>query len=157
MSAPQLRARDVISGEQGEAWGTLEGQRVCLLHLKNINSNVSYNKDEIGILGKRGKGHKKVGESYSGSMTVYYVTSIFREYAERYKNSGEDLYFDIQIVNNDNTSAAGEQIVTLIDCNLDSMDLAKLDVDSAHLEEDIDFTFEDWRLEKPFDVLDGLI
>lgn len=157
MSAPQLRARDVISGEQGEAWGTIEGVRYCLMHLKNINSTVTYNKDEIGILGKRGKGHKKVGETYAGSMTVYYLTSIFREFAERYKKTGEDFYFDIQIVNNDTTSNAGEQIVTLIDCNFDSIDLAKLDVDSAHLEEDIDFTFEDWRLEKPFDVLDGLM
>ena len=157
MAAPILNAIDVLSGEQGEVWATLDdGRRMCMMHVKNIETNVEFEKELIPILGKRGKGHKKTGETYSGSMTCYYVESVFRKLAEKYKNQGIDWYFDIQIVNEDNTSRTGRQVITLLDCNFDSMVLAKLDADSAALEEDMDFTFEDYRIETVFNNLDGL-
>lgn len=157
MAAPILNARDVLSGEQGEVWATLDdGRRMCMMHVKNIETTITYEKEQIPILGKRGKGNRKNGETYEGSMTVYFVESNFRKMAEKYKNSGEDFYFDLQIINEDKTSRTGKQIVTLIDCNVNSMVLAKLDADSATLEEDMDFTFEDYRIEEVFNDLDGL-
>lgn len=156
MAAPILNARDVLSGEQGEVWATLNGRRMCMMHVKNIDANINYEKEQIPILGKRGKGNRKNGETYEGSMTVYYVTSAFRQLAETYKNSGKDFYFDLQIINEDKTSNAGKQMITLIDCNINSLVLAKLDADSSTLEEDMDFTFEDWRMDKAFNELDGL-
>lgn len=157
MAAPILNARDVLSGEQGEVWATLDdGKRMCMMHVKNIEASVDFEKEQIPILGKRGKGNRKNGETYSGSMTVYYVDSTFRKLAERYKKQGLDWYFDIQIINSDATTRAGKQQVTLIDCNLDSLVLAKLDADSSTLEEDMDFTFEDYRIDVEFDNLDGL-
>lgn len=157
-----LNVKDILSGEQGEVYAYLpnivsvNGGRMCMMHVKNIEATVSYDKEQVPILGKRGKGNRKKGETYSGSMTVYYLTSIFREYAQDYKNSGEDFYFDLQIVNNDTTSRAGEQVIWLLDCNIDSLVLAKLDADSSILDEDMDFTFEDYRIDKSFNVLDGL-
>ena len=154
-NTPILNARDILSGEQGTVYATVDGQRMCMMHVKNIEASVEYDKELVPILGKRGKGNRKKGESYSGSMAVYYVTSRFRELAEKYKKSGEDFYFDMQISNEDNTTRAGEQVITLVDCNINSLVIAKLDADSSILEEDMEFTFEDWRLDKKFDDLDG--
>lgn len=151
-----LNARDVISGEQGDAYAIFNGKKMNLMHLKNIEATIEFEKEDVAILGKRGKGHKKVGENYTGSMTVYMVTTYFRQLARDYKGSGVDFYFNIQIINHDNTSRTGTQIITLKDCNLDSVALAKLDADSAILDEDMDFTFEDYTIDRAFNDLAGL-
>lgn len=150
-----LNARDVLAGEQGEVWATVEGQSICMMHVKNIEATITYNKEKIPILGKRGKGNRKTGEEYTGSMTVYYLTSAFRKLAERYKQTGEDFYFDLVIVNKDDTTHTGRQEVTLNNVNIDNITLAKLDADSAVLEEDMDFTFEDYTIGEEFQPLDG--
>lgn len=152
-----LDARDILTGGLGSIFMTLPGgKRMCVMHAKNIEASISYEKEQVAILGKRGKGNRKTGETYSGSMTLYYVDSTFRDLAQTYKNHGKDYYFDIEIYNHDDTSKAGEQLVILRDCNFDEMILAKLDADSAVLEEDVSFTFEDWILDTKFDPLEGL-
>lgn len=51
------------------------------------------------------------------------------------------------IENDDPESAAGKQTVLLSGVNLDATVLAKLDGDSDDpLDEDVDFTFEDWSM-----------
>ena len=66
----------------------------------------------------------------------------------KYAKEGKDTYFDVTIVNNDPTSTIGKQTVVLYNCNVDSLILAKLNTDAETLDEDIDFTFDD------FDILD---
>lgn len=157
MSAPILNVRDILSGEQGEAYAVFEDGRIMnLMQLKNIEATVEFDKEQVPILGKRGKGNRKKGETYSGSMTVYYVTTEFRKLAQVYKNDGKDFYFNIQIVNEDKTTNTGKQIITLEECNIDSLVLTKLDADSTILDEDMDFTFENYRIEQEFDTLNGL-
>ncbi|EJW14720.1 phage XkdN-like protein [Paenibacillus alvei DSM 29] len=75
-------------------------------------------------------------------MTIYYMTSMFRQMMLDYMNHGKDTYFDIQIINEDPTSSVGKQTIVLQGVNLDSMVIASLDTDAEALEEDIDFTFE---------------
>ncbi len=60
-----------------------------------------------------------------------------------YIKNGKDVYFDIQVVNEDPTSLLGKQTTVLKNVNLDSVIMAQFDVDSDALEEDIDFTFDD--------------
>lgn len=152
-----LDARDILTGSMGSIFANLpDGRRMCVMHAKNIEATVSYEKEQVAILGKRGKGNRKTGETYSGSMTVYFVDSSFRDLAQQYKNSGLDFYFEIEITNNDPTSKAGEQIVILRDVNLDEMTIAKLDADAAILDEEMSFTFEDWTLSQKFKELEGL-
>ena len=74
-----------------------------------------------------------------------------------YKETGEDIYFDIQITNEDKTSGAGRQTVILKDCNIDGGILAKFDADADYLDEDFDFTFEDFEMPEEFDDLDGFL
>lgn len=86
----------------------------------------------------------------------HYNTSIFRELLYRYKETGEDVYFDIQITNEDPTSSVGRQTIILKDCNVDGGILAKFDADAEYLDEDLDFTFEDWEMPEKFSMLSGM-
>ena len=62
-----------------------------------------------------------------------------------------DIDFDLVVENNDPSSSAGKQTTLLMDCNLDSVVLTKLDGDSDDpLEEDADFTFEDYDILQEF-------
>lgn len=157
MAAPILDVRQICSGEQGEVWATLpDGRRMCMMHVINIESKVDRDKQQLAILGKRGKANRTTGETYSGTMEIYTVETVFLEMAEQFKNTGKDFYFDLQIINDDSNTDLGSKIVTLLDCNMNNFTLSKLDADSSVLTESIEFTFEDYRIDKPFNVLDGL-
>ena len=55
------------------------------------------------------------------------------------------------------TSRVGRQTVILIDCNIDGGILAKFDADAEYLDEDMDFTFEDFEMPEVFNHLDGMV
>ena len=98
----------------------------------------------------------KLAECYVTVDTFHYNTSIFRELLERYKRTGEDIYFDIEVTNEDPTSSVGLQTVNLINCNIDGGILAKFDADGEYLDEDMDFTFEDFEIPNKFNKLAGM-
>ena len=62
----------------------------------------------------------------------------------------------MQISNDDPTSAAGRQTMVFIDCNIDGGILAKFDADGEYLDEDMDFTFEDFKMPEKFSELTGM-
>lgn len=144
-----LRAGDTISGQEGKATSVIDGNVEDMFYVKTLEATFEKNKTEVKTLGKRGVQHKGVGWAGTGSMTIYYVTSKFRQMAAKYAKTGQDTYFNITIVNDDPTSTVGKQTVVLYNCNIDSVVLARLDTESDVLEDDIDFTFDD------FDVLDS--
>ena len=76
-------------------------------------------------------------------MTIYYITSLFRKMVLNYIKNGVPTYFDIMVTNNDPGSSVGPQTTVLKNCTLDSVILAKFDVDADVLDEDFDFTFDD--------------
>ena len=143
---PWLKAGDIISGREGWATANIEGRVIDLFMIKQLEATLTKNKSDVNTLGHRATQHKTVGWSGEGSMTVYYITTEFRQIASRYAHDGVDLYFSITVKNEDPTSTVGRQTVTLYDCNMDSVTLAKLDVDNTELDEDYDFTFEDFEI-----------
>mgnify|MGYP000870971222 FL=1 len=146
-----LNAPDTISGKEGRAYAKINGNNEELFFAKAIEANIEKSKSEVKSIGKRMTGHKVTGLNGTGSMTMYYLTPLFRNLLAEYKKTGVDLYFDLVVENDDPTSPAGKQTVLLIGCNLDSTVLAKLDGDSDDpLEEDADFTFEDFDILTPF-------
>lgn len=155
--AGTMNAKDAISGSLAECYVTIEGRRYNFMQMINLEANFEKNKSEVPILGRTGKGHKSSGWSGSGSATMHFNQSIFRELMYRYKETGEDIYFDIQVKNEDPTSSVGLQTVILKDCNIDGGILAKFDADAEYLDEDVDFTFEDFELPEKFKLLDGMI
>ena len=144
-----LNAPDTISGKEGRAYAKIDGNNEDLFFAKTIESTVE--KSEVKAIGKRMTGHKTTGGNGTGSMTLYYMTPLFRQMIKQWKETGQDIYFDMVIENDDQESSAGKQSVLLIDCNLDSVVLGKLDGDSDDpLDEDVDFTFEDFDILTPF-------
>lgn len=142
-----LNAPDTISGKEGRAYAKIDGNNEELFMAKTIEGTVEKNKSEIKAIGKRMTGHKTTGANGTGAMTIYYLTPLFRDMIKTWKETGVDVYFDLVIENDDQESAAGKQSVLLMDCNLDSVVLAKLDADSDDaLDEDVDFTFEDFDI-----------
>ena len=146
-----LNAPDTISGKEGRAYAKIDGNNEDLFFAKTIESTVEKSKSEVKAIGKRMTGHKTTGGNGTGSMTLYYMTPLFRQMIKQWKETGQDIYFDMVVENDDQESSAGKQSALLIGCNLDSVVLAKLDGDSDDpLDEDVDFTFEDFDILTPF-------
>ncbi len=141
-----LRATDVISGQEGKATATIDGNVQDMFYIKSLEASFDKQKVEVKTLGKRGVQHKGVGWTGTGSMTIYYVTSIFRQMALKYARDGVDTNFTIQIVNQDASSSLGKQTIVLYNCNINNTILTKLTTEGEVLEEDIDFTFDDFEI-----------
>lgn len=152
-----MKAKDTLSASLAECFVTIKGKRYNLMQAINLEAKFERSKTEVPLLGKTGKGNRTTGWKGTGSATFHYNTSIFREMMLQYKNTGEDVYFEIQITNEDPTSAAGRQTVVLMDCNIDGGVLAKFDADGEYLDEEMDFTFEDFEMPEKFNILDGML
>ncbi len=156
MARNVMHAKDTVSASLAECYVTLEGKRYNLMQAINLEANFEKNKTEVPILGKTGKENKATGWTGTGSATFHYNMSVFRMLMYRYKETGEDVYFDIQVTNEDPTSSVGRQTVILKDCNIDGGILAKFDADAEYLDEDMDFTFEDFEIPEQFKLLQGM-
>ena len=151
-----MKGKDAISGSLAKCFVTIEGKRFNFMQAINVKAEMEKNKVEVPILGKTGKGNKAAGWKGTGNATFHFNTSIFREVLQEYTRTGKDLYFDMQIVNEDPTASVDKQTIMLIDCNLDGGIIAQFDADADYLEDEFDFTFEDWKLVDKFKQLDGM-
>ena len=151
-----MNARDAVSASLAECFVTIEENRYNFMQAIDLEAKITRSKTQVPILGQTGRGNKATGWHGTGTATFHYNSSIFRELMYKFKQSGEDVYFDIQISNEDPTSAAGRQTVVLKDCNIDNGILAKFDADSDFLSEELSFTFEDFEIPELFTKLDGM-
>ncbi|MCI9641268.1 MAG: phage tail tube protein [Eubacterium sp.] len=151
-----MNAKDSISAKLAECFVTIGKNRYNFMQAINFEAKFERTKTEVPILGKTGTGNKSTGWKGTGSATFHYNTSIFREMMLKYKDTGEDVYFEIQVTNEDPTSAAGRQTVVFMDCNIDGGILSKFDADGEYLDEDMDFTFEDFKMPETFNILGGM-
>lgn len=152
-----MKAKDTVSAALAECFVTVGSRRYNFMQAINLEANFEKTKTEVPILGRTGKGNKATGWKGTGSATFHYNTSIFRQMMLDYKNTGQDTYFEIQITNEDPTSDVGRQTIILKDCNIDGGILAKFDADSEYLDEDMDFTFEDFTMPETFGDLAGFL
>ena len=104
-------------------------------------------------MGYRGTQHKATGWTGTGSMVIHYASSMWAKMMIDYAKTGKDIYFKLVLTNEDPTSSIGRQKVTLIDCNLDEVEIAKLDTEAEFLDESINFTFSDVKLKEEFKAL----
>lgn len=151
-----MHAKDAVAASLAECFVTIDGNRYNFMQAINLEASVEKTKTEVPILGKTGKGNKSAGWKGSGSATFHYNTSIFRELLFKYKETGEDTYFEIQVTNEDRTSSVGRQTIVLKGCNIDGGLLAKFDADAEYLDEELEFTFEDWEIPEKFRALEGM-
>lgn len=156
MSNTTMNAWDAISATKAECYVTIENNRYNFMQALNLEAKIEKVKSEVPILGRTMKGNKTIGLKGTGSATFHYNTSIFRKLLYQFQETGRDIYFDIQVTNEDPTSNAGRQTVILKDCNLDGGIIAKFDADAEYLEDEFDFTFESWEMPETFKALTGM-
>lgn len=148
-----LQAEDAVNGREGVATAEINGQVVELMELANINVNIEKTKTEFKAMGTRNTQNKTTGWKGTGSANVRYVSSRWAKLMEEYVKTGKDTYFTIVVTNEDPGSATGKQVIQVLGCNLDSLDIAKLDVDTEILDQDVDFTFNDFNVLQEFNSL----
>ena len=144
-----LRASDIPAGAEAVAYIEIDGRVEEFFYAKSIEATAELNKSEVKVMGKRGVQNKATGWTGSGSMTIYYVTTMFRNMLLKYAKEGVLPSFKLVVTNEDKGTSIGKQTVVLYDCVIDSVNLVKFDVESDALDEDMDFTFSD------FDILDS--
>ena len=154
---PIMHAGDSVAGSLAECFVTIDDERYNSMQAINLEAKFEKTKVEVPILGKTGRGNKSTGWKGTGSATFHFNTSIFRMLMKRYKDTGVDVYFNIQVTNEDPTSHVGRQTVILKECNINGGILAKFDADADYLNEDMDFTFEDFEIPETFTHLDGML
>ncbi|MNW45935.1 Phage-like element PBSX protein XkdM [compost metagenome] len=140
---PFFNFADTLSGQEGTAYTTIDGRVETMFYLKSLEATAEKQKSEGKTLGRRGTQTKANGWKGTGSMTIYYATPLFRKMMIDYIKTGKDTYFDIQVINEDPGSSIGKQTIVLRNVNLDSITLAKLDLDAEALDEEVSFTFDD--------------
>ncbi|WGU94616.1 phage tail tube protein [Paenibacillus dendritiformis] len=138
-----LQAKDTISGRDGRAFAQIDGKNEEMFYVKTLEAKIEKQKAEVKVLGSRSVQHKAAGWTGTGSMTIYYMTPLFRNMMLDYIKNGKDTNFIIQIINEDPMSSIGTQTVCLKNVNLNSVVMAKLDTESDVLEEEVEFTFDD--------------
>ena len=132
--AQTMHARNAISAKMAECYVTIDGNRYNFMSAINVEVTFEKNKTEVPILGRMNRGHKSTGSNITGSAEFHLNTSIWRELAYRFQETGEDLYFDMQITNEDVTASdVGRQTIILYDCNFDSVIVYIAKRDSVHM------------------------
>ena len=141
---PDVRATDTISAKEGVAYVTIDGNMHEALYVKNVEAKIEKQKVELHLLGHRMTKHKTVGMTGSGTLTIYYMTPYYRQMVEKYKDTGVETYFELTLKNEDPESTVGANTQTLHDVSIDSVTLAKFDLDGEVLDEEVPFTFDDY-------------
>ncbi len=157
MSNITMKGKDALSAKLAECFVTIGSNRYNFMQAINFEAKFEKTKSEVPILGRTGTGNKSTGWKGTGSATFHYNTSIFRQMLLDFKNTGQDVYFEIQVTNEDPSSSVGRQTIVFVDCNTDGGILAKFDADGEYLDEDMDFTFEDFKMPETFNLLDGML
>ena len=152
-----MNAKDAVSAKLANAYVTIEGNRYLLFQAKSFESNFKKTKKQVDILGRTSQGNKASGWAGTFKLTIYHNTEIFNDMFERYKNTGEDIYFELQVTNDDPTSAAGRNTKIYKDCNLDDGVLQSFDAAGDCLEQSLNGTFEDFISGEKFRTLDGMM
>ena len=136
-----LLAKDTISGREGQVLAIIDGRVKTFAHVKSLTAKVDKQKSPVNTLGG-GTQHKSTGTNNTGSMKYYYGDSVIAKMVIDYLRTGKDVYFDIIVVNDDPSSAAGTQRIKLVDVNIDGAEIAKIDVDATTaMDVSANFTF----------------
>lgn len=156
--AQTMLAKNAPSAKLAECYVTIDGNRYNFMSAINVEVNFEKTKTEIPILGRMNRGHKGAGSTITGSGEFHKNTSIWNEIAYKFQETGEDLYFDMQITNEDPTTEIGRQTIILYGCNFDSVTLAAFDADSDDvLTESLDFTAERFEMPEKYAKMDGMM
>lgn len=150
-----MKGKDTIAAKMAECFVTIGSRRYNFMTMIDAEFTIEKTKTAVPRLGAIMVGHKSCGMEGKFSGTMHYNQSVFRQALLDYKNTGQDLYFEAQVTNDDPTSDAGRQTIIFYGCNTDGGVLAKFDADGEYLDEEIEGTFEDFSMPESFALLNG--
>lgn len=142
----EMKAEDTVSGSLAECWVIKDGKRYNFFQAIKLEARF----EKI-----RGDGGKIIGWKGTGNVTFHYNDSIFREMMIQSKETGEDIYFDMLVTNDDPASHMGRQTVLIKDYCIESGTLTEFDAEGEYLVEDMDFIFGDFEVLEKFRYIDG--
>ena len=145
-----LLAQDAVRGKMGMATAIIKGDVRELFELRSITASINKRKEPFESIGAPMTQHKTVGAEGTGTMTFYNVSSDWAQLMVDFIKTGIDVYFDVTVINDDPSSLVGRQVVTLQRCNLNSADIARIDVNASFLDATAGFTFEDCDIPQKF-------
>lgn len=137
-----FESKDAISASEGKGFLTIDGKVIELFYCKSIEAKLTKNKQDIKVAGKRMIGKKTTSVSGEGTLTIYKITSQFDQLIVNYINTGKDVYFSLQLINEDPDTAYGRESKVLTGCNFDEANVAQWNGDDETLEQELPFTFE---------------
>lgn len=153
-SAPAARAwqqDDPVVASEGTAFLTVGSQNIVLFYAKKVEAKITKNKQDVRVAGRRAVGKKATSWTGSGTLSIYEVTSAFKEMFLDYTSGGEDVYFSLQVVNED--AKYGREVKQLTGCNFDEIAIAQFSDEDGFLQAELPFTFDGVELlEKYKDV-----
>jgi len=138
------KIEDLVSGNEGSAYITVDGQNRYFFELSKIESSIEFTVIAKKLLGHRMKQHKVAGAEGKGSMTIYNISPAALAVYQRYIKEGKVPAISIQTVNEDPASTLGRRTVVMRNCIMAKVPVAVLDDSSEDLSTmDMDFTFDD--------------
>lgn len=143
-----LDKHNIISGKEGSIFMTVDGRNINLIQTRQVEASLKLTKKEFAVLNKRIDQNKITGSKGEGKMNLYRMSSDFVKIAKQYLDSGQFPDVTLKVTNDDPQSFVGRNTVLLKGVVFDTIPLTSLDVDKEGLDEDVDFTFDD------FDILD---
>lgn len=151
--AGEMDGKYVVRGSQAECYVTIDGNRYNFAQAISLEATMDISKSSATAIGKTGKFNFGTTWEGSGTMTLHYNQSIMREIMYKFKELGTEVYFTIEVTNKSNDGIIGEQTIMLNNCSINGGTLTKFDSDSDYLDEDVEFTFDDWEMPKKFNQL----
>ena len=128
----------------------IDGSNELLFGLKKFESSAEIQTGEFKVVGALTEQEKIKGLKYSGSATIYYGTPTFLKLLTEFKRTGKFPVINFQITNDDPASTLGSQIVVIYNVILKKIPIAILDDSAESLQEEIQFTFNDFEPLKHF-------
>lgn len=142
--ANYTKIADLVTGSEGSAFITINGQNRYFFELSKIEADIEFTVIAKRLLGHRMKQHKVVGAEGKGSMSIYNVSPAALDVYTEYIKTGRYLPISIQTTNEDTASTIGRRTVLLRNCILAKAPVVYIEDESEDLNKvDIDFTFDD--------------
>ena len=144
MAGNYTKINDLVTGSEGSAYITTDGQNRYFFELSKIEANIEFTVIAKKLLGHRMKQHKVVGAEGKGTVTMYNVSPAALAIYQQYIKEGKTPQISIQTTNEDTGSTIGRRTVVMRNCILAKVPVAYLEDGSEDLNTtDSDFTFDD--------------
>lgn len=144
MAGNYTKINDLVTGSEGSAYITTDGQNRYFFELSKIEANIEFTVIAKKLLGHRMKQHKVVGAEGKGTVTMYNVSPAALAIYQQYIKEGKTPQISIQTTNEDTGSTIGRRTVVMRNCILAKVSVAYLEDGSEDLNTtDSDFTFDD--------------